>query len=192
MANQFFHIFYFILSLAFFISVPASAKIVVKSHQVHFIKEQIVQESKEKAHTLRFKHFNRFKKILARKHCAKAPFALDGKETYASLIPFSEYLEKADFKIAPDKTYAVVFCVRCERACAAAENPWKCHMQATVLDKNGYVLGDMEGNFLDIDLHTPQPEIILLRASAGSQTRYAEVYDLHGTLKRKIDDYLQP
>jgi hypothetical protein len=189
---QFFRIFSFTASLMFCMPTQVYAKIIVKTNQIQFVNEQGAQAKQENAEAVRFKHFNKFEELLSHKNCSKAPFSIDGKGTYASLIPFSEYLEKADFKVAPDKKYAVVFSARCERACATAENPWKCTMYATVLDENGYVLGDMEGDFLDIELRADRSEIILLRSSAGSETRYAEVYDLYGKLKNKIDDYPQP
>lgn len=192
MASQFFRVLSFIVLFTFCMPVLVHAKIVVKPNQIKFINNQGAQGKKEDAEALRFKHFNKFKKVLSRKDCAKAPFAIDSKGTYASLIPFSEYLEKADFKVAPDKKYAVVYSVRCERSCVAAENPWKCNMHATVLDEKGYVLGDMEGDFMDVELRPDQDEILLLRSSAGSETRYAEAYDLQGKLKNKIENYLQP
>lgn len=188
MATHFLRIFTLTASFIFCMPVLVHAKIVVKANQIQFINTQGTQSKQENAEKVRFKYFKKFKKDLSRKDCAKAPFSIDGKGTYASLIPFSEYLEKADFKVSPDKKYAVVYSARCERACEAAENPWKCHMHVTVLDENGYVLGDMEGDFLDVELRPDQSEIILLRSRVGDQKQNAEVYDLNGKFKSKIEN----
>jgi hypothetical protein len=171
------------------ISFSAQAKILQYKNVIKFITTDDVQITETAP---RFQSFKKYSALFSHKECSKSlPYSLQGGGVYASLMPFFEWWQRSDFRVFPDKKHAVVFSASCQRPCAAAEIAWKCTLHATALDSNGYVTGDMGmgGDFVDVILDSRQPYIILIRDSCCDAQQYAEVYDLKGTLIRKIDDY---
>ncbi len=179
----------FVIGMIVCVPFFAHGKIIESETGLKFTKDSGSSAGSELG--IRFESFNKSSYLIDHDEIEKhAPhYTREGGSTYTGLTPFNEVWQRTDFKVSRDKTYAVIYGVRCQKPWPAATMPWKCKLNATVVDSSGYVLGDMGGSFFDVKLHTTGPLITLYTDSAGDSARYAEVYDFRGKLKNKIEDY---
>lgn len=118
-------------------------------------------------------------------------YTLEGNKNYISLIPFIEWLQFSDFQVSPNKNYAVVYSASCQKKVASAEAPWKCQSHASTLNSEGYIQGDIKGDFNKILFHKTAPYVFLIRDACGDSAVFAEVYDLKGKKIRTIKSFTE-
>jgi hypothetical protein len=170
------------------------AEIIVTKDTVAFLErsKEDNPQSKRDGAIPRFLSFKKKKNALSyEKSCLGLPYRLDETKvrSYSSLNNFIEVCQKTDFEVSKNKEYVVVYSSSCQRPCNTAEIDWTCKLHATILNKNGYCLGDIEGNFKRVALHHTLPYVFLMKCSAGGEKTYAEVYDLRGVFIKTISDF---
>ncbi len=151
-----------------------------------------VDTTEDKEYTIRMLEFRKFRQTNEGKLLQNQviPYTIAENRHYLKLAPFLEWLQFADFTVSPKKDQALVYSATCSREAAAAQNPWKCQLYASILNQEGYLRGhDIEGDFIRVQFHKTLPYAFFIRDSAGDSKVYAEVYDMDGKRIQSIKSF---